>query len=70
MAIGASYEDETIGLMSEALETAHQLIYAKTQIHDLRKALTIVKAERDHWHGLVPRADRVQFPFDPSVMKD
>ena len=35
------------------------------QIDDLRKALTIVKAERDHWHGLVPRADRVQFPFTP-----
>ncbi len=33
-------------------------------ITDLRKALAIVKAELDHWHGLVSRADRVQFPFD------
>lgn len=32
-------------------------------IADLRNALAIVKAERDHWHALVPRADRVQFPF-------
>lgn len=38
---------------------------ADARIDNLRKALTIVKAERDHWHVLVSRADRVQFPFTP-----
>jgi hypothetical protein len=33
------------------------------EIADLRNALAIVKAERDHWHALIPRHERVQFPF-------
>ena len=49
------------------LETANSWIKEyRAEVADLREALAFVKAERDHWRDLVPRADRVQFPFHPS----
>ena len=40
------------------------MTFAADTIEDLVKALAFVKAERDHWHSLVPVADRVKFPFN------
>lgn len=39
----------------------------RAEIADLREALAFVKAERDHWHGLVPVGSRVRFPFKPTI---
>jgi hypothetical protein len=50
-----------------AQEAAIMLEDQAAEITDLRKALAIERAARDHWHGLTPRADRVQFPFVPQL---
>lgn len=54
----------TEALEMTAQEAADRLAAKNAEIADLRDALAYVKAERNHWHSLVPRADRVQFPFD------
>jgi len=54
------------GADMQAAEAKDRLAAKDAEIADLRSALAIVRAERDHWRGLVPRADRVQFPFEPD----
>lgn len=56
---------ETIRMAElEAADRAAASIAKDAVIADLRKALAFVKAERDHWHSLVPGPVRVQCPFD------
>lgn len=54
-------DNDDADMVAEAKAEIERLWAIET---DLRSALAFVKAERDHWHGLVPRADRAQFPFD------
>lgn len=43
--------------------------HAANEIDGLREALAIAKAERDHWHALVPLDERIRFPFKMPLAK-
>jgi hypothetical protein len=51
---------------AQARSTSEEMVPKEFNDANIRVARRFM-AERDHWYGLVPRADRIQFPFiDPA----
>lgn len=65
---GRTWPEATASLsgVAQAQSTSDEMVPKEFNDANIRAARRFM-AERDHWYGLVPRVDRIQFPFiDPA----